>query len=387
MTWIDVAVAGGGPAGLAAAIHAARRGLDVVVIEPKGDTVIDKACGEGVMPGGAHALEQLGIVPSGLPFTGVRYSDARDPALEACGTFPRGEHGLGVRRTTLHEAMLERARAAGVRFLEGRVTELGPLTGGGVLLGGGVDLRARWVIGADGLRSKVRELIGASAPGPSKKRLGVRRHYRIAPWSERVEVVLARGAEAYVTPVAPDVVGVAILFAYDAHGASHGEPENKADFDTLLARFPSLAARLRAARHASTTRGAGPFEQRVRRRVVGDVLLIGDAAGYLDPLTGEGVALGLATAQSAVDAIVRGEPGAYEREYIALTRTYFLMTSMLLAVARRRVLHRPFLRLAGGIPTAIDRVLGLLGHLGRGAEEVGIAGFAGSQRAGSLTSP
>ena len=94
------------------------------------------------------------------------------------------------------------------------------------------------------------------------------------------------------TPVADDLVGVAILFR--DIGSVHGAGIR---YDSLLTRFPELKARLAGMEPASSVRGAGPFEHRVASRVKGNVLLVGDAAGYLDPLTGEGVALGLATAE------------------------------------------------------------------------------------------
>jgi flavin-dependent dehydrogenase len=173
----------------------------------------------------------------------------------------------------------------------------------------------------------------------------MRRHFRIAPWSDRVEVHFAPGVEAYVTPISGDVVGLAFLF------------EGKGRWDDLLARFPVLAERIAGAEPTSDLRGGGPFEQRVARRVRGNVLLVGDAAGYLDPLTGEGVALGMQTALEAVRAIADGDPERYEARWRSLTRRHFALTSTLLGIVRRPALHRPFVAAARALPFVFDAVL------------------------------
>lgn len=350
-TFVDLAVAGGGPAGLAAAIQAAQVGMNVVVLDPRRG-VIDKACGEGIMPAGVEALEELGLRPHGVPFIGVEYADARDPSSCAAGFFPFGTMGLGVRRTALHSAMRRRAELLGVRFRDERVTSFEQQTNG-ILVNG--ELHGRWLVGADGLRSDVRRMLGVERPRRAPARVGIRRHYAVRPWSDCVQVYFGETAEAYVTPVDAQLVGVAFLF----------EPRRDEDagaqrFEELLAGFPLLARRLEGKPVASRIRGSGPFEQRVARRVVGNVLLVGDAAGYIDPLTGEGVALGLATARSAIASIIDGDANAYEARYQRLTRRYVVLTSALLAVARRRRLHRPLLRIARAWPTAFDAALGML---------------------------
>lgn len=334
---IDLVVAGGGPAGLAAAIAARRAGMSVVVVEPKRGT-IDKACGEGIMPGGVAALAELGVHVEGFPFAGIRWIHAGDAGCSAVGSFPKGR-GLGVRRTVLHDALRERAVTLGVRWEVGRITSLD-------------GNRSGWLIGADGLRSDVRRLLGVERAPLRPPRFGMRRHFRIAPWTDRVEVQFADRAEAYVTPVAHDTVGVAFLF------------EPPATWRSLLARFPLLARRLAGAEPVSALCGAGPFERRVARRVDDRVLLVGDAAGYLDPLTGEGIALGIETAKAAVAAIARGDPRSYEAEYAALTRRYRLLTTSLLAIARYSGLHRALIGAARAFPFAFDRALGELADLG-----------------------
>lgn len=326
----DVVIAGGGPTGLATAIAARLRGLNVLVVEPR-EGVIDKACGEGIMPAGVAVLRELGVRVPGRPFEGIRYV-CGDVTAE--GSF-RGERGLGVRRLALHEALRERADSLGVRRQIGAITSLEAFESYG----------ARWLVGADGLHSKVRALAGAELPPRRSPRFGMRRHFRIAPWSDRVEVHFAPGVEAYVTPVGDDVVGIAFLF------------EGKGRWLDLLARFPVLARRIVGAEPASELRGGGPFEQRVSRRVRGNVLLVGDAAGYLDPLTGEGVALGMATAVEAARAIADGEPQRYEARWRALTRRHFVLTSALLEVVRRPLFHRPFVVAARALPSMFDAVL------------------------------
>ncbi len=332
---IDVLVAGGGPVGLATAILAAQAGFSVTVVEPRA-APIDKACGEGLMPEAVAALRRMGVTPPGVPFTGIRYVEG---ARAAEGRFARG-HGLGVRRTALHAALSARARALGVRRVEGRVTSLAQDEDGVDAAG----LRARWLVAADGLHSPVRRLLGLSLPRRGPARYGVRRHFAVAPWSDKVEVHWAPDAEAYVTPVARDAVGVALLFSRPGRGG----------FEAELARFPALAERLGAP--TTPPLGAGPFEQRVRRRVVGRVLLVGDAAGYLDPLTGEGVRLGLAAAEALVRCLQVGRPRAYEQAWRRVARRYWVLTSGLLLV-RRSVLRPALVPLLRSCPWLFDLAL------------------------------
>jgi flavin-dependent dehydrogenase len=350
---VDVVIGGAGPAGLMAAIEAVGAGLSVLVLDPRAG-VIDKACGEGIMPAGVVMLAERGIHPEGIRFSGVEYVDASDPKLRAAGHF-RGSSALGVRRTELHRAMKQRAATCGVRLRQEKVTSF-EARRSEVLVNG--ELVCRWLIGADGLHSQIRRALGVEHPRRGPARLAIRRHFARAPWSDRVEVHFGANAEAYVTPVGPDVVGVAILFEAEAE-----EMTSARHYGRLLEQFPALARRLEGCGAASTVRGAGPFEQRVDRRVVGNVLLVGDAAGYVDPLTGEGIALGLASALAAVRSIVEGAPESYEARWRQLSRRSFAATSALLAITRRARLRKALLRTARAFPVLFDAALARMSEL------------------------
>lgn len=310
---IDVLVVGGGPVGLATALHAARAGMDVAVAEPRAGP-IDRACGEGLMPGAVTALAGLGVDVAGHPLRGIRYLGG-GRAAEA--TFRTG-FGAGVRRTRLHAALLAAVHRAGVPVLPLRVTGLRQDADRVVADG----VAARYLVGADGLHSRVRRATGLDArphrwpPAPWRdgpRRYGLRRHFAVRPWTDLVEVYWSRHAEAYVTPVATDLVNVAVL-----------GPAGRYD----LAAFPALAARLPAGA-ADATHGRGPLRQRSRGRVAGRVLLVGDAAGYVDALTGEGVAVGLAQARAAVHCLAAGRPADYDHAWRAVTRRYRWLTEAL----------------------------------------------------------
>lgn len=310
---IDLLVVGGGPAGLATAIHGALAGLEVVVAEPR-PTPIDKACGEGLMPGALRALEQLGVAVAGQPFHGIRYVDGIT-GRHAEARFRAG-HGLGVRRTGLHAALAARAAQLGVRLVQRRLDKL--YQDGACVTAGG--LTARYLAAADGLHSPTRRALGLCAPPDPHRppRYGLRRHYAVEPWSDLVEVHWSGRSEAYVTPLAPGLVGIAVLTS------------DRIAFDAQLSRFPVLMARLSAAAGTTPVRGAGPLRQRVRSRVAGRVLLVGDAAGYIDALTGEGLTLALTAAGELVRSVRAGRPQAYERAWRKLSQSHLLLTGSLL---------------------------------------------------------
>lgn len=335
---IDVLIAGGGPAGLATALYADRAGLAVTVLEPR-PSPVDKACGEGLMPAGVQALADLGIEPPGRPLRGVRYLDHTHSAL---ALFP-GAAGRGVRRTVLHQCLREAVAARGIPVHEAAVSQLHQ-DDACVRAAG---LTARYLVGADGLHSTVRRLAGLAVPARPPARWGLRRHYRIEPWSDLVEVHWCPTAEAYLTPVAHDQIGLAILSG------------NRAPFDDQLARFPALAQRLSAAT-GSRVLGAGPLRQRARARVAGRVLLVGDAAGYVDALTGEGITVALAAARLLVDCLVAGRPQEYEPLWARSSRRYRALTAGLLWAAGRPELRRGIVRTAARLPKAFELVVGQL---------------------------
>ena len=333
-----VLVVGGGPVGLAAALHAVRAGFEVTHWERR-EGVLDKACGEGLMPGAVTALEALGVPVTGMRLDGIDYLDGRHRARARFGS-----GGLGVRRTALHDALHTAAARAGVRTEQRRLTRLHQTPDAAVADGERFD----WVLAADGLHSTVRRLAGLDAPAPALRRYGLRVHVRTEPWSSYVEVHWGRSAEAYVTPVGPDLVGVAVLTS------------TRAPFAAQLDGFPALRARL-AGRGAvpllGPVLGAGPLWQRSRRRVQGRVLLLGDAAGYVDALTGEGIALGLDQARAAVAAVLAGDTDRYEADWRSSTAAHRRLTGALVTATRVPLARRLLVPTAARLPAVFDAVV------------------------------
>jgi flavin-dependent dehydrogenase len=327
----DVLVVGAGPVGLACAIEAALRGWSVAVLEPRTDPV-DKACSEGLMPGAVAALQRLRVAPEGMPLRGIAYVGGKRVVPHAFRAGP----GLGVRRTTLQSALSVRADELGVVRVSTRAGSVSQ-DAESVRVG---DLSARWLLACDGLHSAIRRQLGLD-PRPTavrRRRFGQRRHLATAPWSDFVEVHWSPLAEAYITPVAPDLVGVAVL----------GRPGPS--YDELLAQVPTLRERLVRPDWATALQGAGPLRQAVRRRVAGRVLLVGDAAGYVDALTGEGIRTGLACARAAVAAVARADPAAYERDWRRLTRSYRVLTTGLVVASGPQVVRRHIVGAAHALP-------------------------------------
>ena len=340
----DVLIVGAGPAGLAAAITFGRHGLKVVVCE-RGELPRDKACGEGIMPTGVESLERLGVSRYLDPrhmrrLSGIQFRSAGGSVGKA--TFAEG-HGLGIRRTNLSAALVQAMREWSSIELRERecLRQIERDVGGFVVQLSTGPITARLIVGADGLRSWVRRWARLEGPMQRLRRLGARQHFAVAPASSYVEVVQGRGIEAYVTPCGEDEVGLAFLWDPAAFRQAGGRDL----IGSLLGAFPDLRRRYPAARASSAPLSSGPLHRVARCRAANGVILIGDAGGYLDACTGEGISLALAEAMALESTVVpalkqcpdipseRALAG-YTRACRQITRSYELGTRVQLFLCR-----------------------------------------------------
>jgi len=348
---VDVFVVGGGPAGLATAIAARRHGLSVVVADGAVPP-IDKPCGEGLMPDGVEALHQFGItIPEGeaYPFRGIRFvSDG----TKAEAAFPRGT-AYGIRRTHLHRIMSDHAAACGVHMLwQAAVTGLHPE---GALVAGEL-VRARWVVGADGTSSRVRSWAKLGhheldARQNKHLRFAFRRHYRVAPWTDFMELHWGRHCQVYVTPVSREEVCVALI--------SSGP---KLRLEDGLAEFPELCAHLENAEYASSERGAITVTRRLRRVYRDRAVLVGDASGGVDAITGEGLCLSFRQAALLGDCLASGNLAHYQEGHRKLTRRPAVMAHMMLFLAKHSHLRRRTMQVFQSSPRSFAGMLAM--HVG-----------------------
>jgi flavin-dependent dehydrogenase len=343
----DVFVIGGGPAGLAAAIAARRRGFRVVVADGA-QPPIDKACGEAFLPDGLQALQRLGIqapLDQTFRFRGIRFLNS---SLSAEAHFPNAGCGLTVRRTVLHETMTEEAARLGVDLLwRSAVTDIAPA---GVLVAGRC-VRARWIVGADGINSRVRRWAGLESGHKPRMRYAFRQHFQVAPWTDYMEVHWGKRCQGYAVGAGPDQVCVAL--------ASH-EPSLR--LEDGLRELPGLRARLQGSCALSAQRGAltGNLQlKHVRRK---NVALIGDASGTVDAITGEGLGLAFSQAMALAESFETGDLSHYQIEHRRLALRPRWMARMLLLLDRRPSLQQRTLHAFREHPRVFPRLLGL--HVG-----------------------
>ncbi len=344
----DVVVVGGGPAGLAAALAARQSGLEVVVAD-RAQAPINKPCGEGLMPDGIAALRRIGVElgpEHGSSFRGIRFLDND---LEAEASFPYGQNaGVGVRRTVLHRIMRDRAEDAGVvTCWNSRVESFAPT---GVTIDGRT-VRCRWIIGADGFHSRVRRWTGIKPVWSGARRFGLRQHFRVRQWTDFVEVYWHSHCQAYVTPVGPDEVCVAMI---------GGAREMSArDLPTL---FPALGKRLERAHPMDAPRGAISMSVKLAAVTRDRIALVGDASGSVDAITGEGLALAFQQASCLAPALAAGDLRTYDNMHRRIGRTPRLTARALLLMDGHDALRRRALRSLAARPRIFSRLLAM--HVG-----------------------
>jgi flavin-dependent dehydrogenase len=376
----DVVVVGGGPAGSATACFLAQRGHDVLLLDaarfPR-----DKVCGESVSPGAWPLLDAMGaaervlalhphpvrgmqlVAPDGTPFRGRYRAEARP--------------GFALRRLRLDAALLDVARHAGAEIREGvRVTGL--LREGGAVAGVLADeggeprsIRSRVTVGADGRRSVVARGLGLLRENPRMRRFAVRGHWEgMEALSEFGE--MHGGGRGYcgVAPLSPTLANV--TFVLDRADLAPAAGGLEGFYRAWLGRsWPRLAERLHGARLLEPPRAIGPLALDCDAVAVPGAVLVGDAAGFYDPFTGEGITLALRTADLAAREIDRAlaRPGtspvprlvAYEGARTAATREKFRFNRLVQVAVRSPAVANAIAHRLARRPDLADQLVGVAG--------------------------
>jgi flavin-dependent dehydrogenase len=342
----DVFIVGGGPAGLAAAIAARQKGFRVMVADGSAPA-IDKSCGEGMMPETLDVLGSLGVQfepGEGRNFRGISFMQG-DAQVSA--DFPRGQ-GIALRRPVLHARLAARAQECGAQFLW--TTPVSGIVAG--LGDGRVQLpqrtiAARWIIGADGQASRVRKWIGLNSAARIRQRYASRRHYRLKPWSNYMEIHWANNAQAYVTPTSEEEVCVVLM----------AQNRDDTSFDRALDDIPALKEKLSGAQLSSRERGAISVMRALKAVYKSNVALLGDASGGVDAITGDGLRLAFAQAISLADAMAANDLTKYQKAHRKLARRPLLMSGLMLWLSRHPRMRSRMVRVMQNNPESFSRLM------------------------------
>ncbi len=240
--------------------------------------------------------------------------------------FPQGP-GLGLPRPVLHERMVARAEECGVQFRW--KTPVAGIDKEGIHLATG-KVRAHWIVGADGQGSRVRRWGGLDATERNQVRFASRRHYRVKPWSNYMQIWWGQHAQAYVTPTGPEENCIVVM----------SETSGRASFDAALQEWPELLSRLANAQLASRERGAVTSMRLLSHVQNGNLALVGDASGSVDAITGEGLRMAFRQATALAEAMVKSDLQLYEQAHRALLLRPMLMGDLMLWLGRNPRIRR-----------------------------------------------
>jgi len=295
----DALVIGAGPAGSASAAFLAEAGWRVLAID-RAVFPREKPCSEYMSPEAVRMLDRLGVTAAlcsagAATLSGSSVTAARGARL--VGRFPAGR-GLSVARRELDHALVGAARARGVEVLEAtsleRLETEGDRVTGAVIRGRDGDLRrvhASLTIGADGLRSRVARALGGQRLGWPARVAFVAHVEGVPAMADRAEMHVSSQGYVGLNAIGAGITNVALVVPQERAALAAGRVE--AYFMDELDRFPGVRGRVRARRIVREVLVTGPFAARARRVTTPGALLVGDAADFFDPFTGEGICAAL----------------------------------------------------------------------------------------------